>query len=319
MEKRKVIIGLVCAGILVFPLVATNTYQLRLVTIIAINSLAAIGLNLVKGYGGQISVGQHGLYAVGGYATAMLATILGWPPWLSVPSAAIIAGLAGILIGLPSLRVQGAYLAISTLAFAESFRIVLNVSDWAGASLGIANIPPLSIGRFVFDTPGSFYYAVMAITCFAVWVAYNIVNSSLGRALLAVREDPLVASVCGVDLRSYKLLAFTLSAMYGGLAGALQAHVNGFVHPENYTLSLMVMFMLMIVVGGLGSIGGSILGATIVTLLFDLTRAYVNVQMMIFATVLVLSVLFLPGGVVTLFQSDAKWLRRIRAKPNPGE
>jgi branched-chain amino acid transport system permease protein len=311
---KRALIMLAGVGLIGLPFVVTNDYQLRLATFIAINALAAIGLNLVKGFAGQISVGQHGLCAVGGYASAMLSVTLAWPVWLSIPAAVLIAVMAGLVIGLPSLRIQGAYLAIATLAFAESLRIVLNASDWAGASLGISHVPPLGIGGYVFDTPRAFYYAVMAITWFGVWISYNIVRSSLGRALLAIRDDPLVASVAGIELRRYKLIAFSLSAVYGGLAGALQGHVNGFVHPENYTLSLMVMLMLMIVVGGLGSIGGSIIGAIIVTTLFDLTRGYVEIQMILFASILILSVLFLPGGVVTLFRGETRWIRRLRTR-----
>jgi branched-chain amino acid transport system permease protein len=300
------------AFLLLFPLVSTNDYQLRLVTLMAINALAAIGLNLVKGYAGQVSVGQHGLYAVGAYATAILSVKLGLPVWVSIPGAIVAAGIAGVIIGLPSLRISGAYLAIATMGFAESTRIILNSWDWVGSSMGLA-VPPLSIGPLVLDTPIRFYYAVLAVSCGAIWLSFNLVRSSFGRALMAVREDPLAASVGGIDLRHYKLIAFVLSATFGGLAGALQAHVTGFVHPENYTLLLMVMLMLMIVVGGLGSITGSIIGAVVVTLLYDLSRSYVQVQMMIFATVLILTLRYLPGGLISLTEKQT-WRIFIRKK-----
>jgi ABC-type branched-subunit amino acid transport system permease subunit len=315
-RKRAFVLALL-AFLLLFPLVSTNDYQLRLVTLMAINALAAIGLNLVKGYAGQVSVGQHGLYAIGAYATAILSAKLGLPPALSIPGAIAVAGIAGVIVGLPSLRIQGAYLAIATMGFAESVRIILNSWDWAGSSMGLA-VPPLSIGPLLLDTPIRFYYAVLFISCIAIWFSFNLVNSAFGRAMMAVREDPLAASVGGIDLRHYKLIAFVLSATFGGLAGALQAHVTGFVHPDNYTLLLMVMLMLMIVVGGLGSITGSIIGAVVVTLLYDVSRAYVQVQMMIFATVLILALRYLPGGLISLGEKHT-WRfftrKKLAAKP----
>jgi branched-chain amino acid transport system permease protein len=315
--KSLMIAGLIVV-LAIFPFVAFNDYQIRLVTLMAIYSLGAIGLNIVKGYCGQVSVGHHGLYAVGAYTTAVLSAKFGLPIWISLPGAVIAAGLAGVVVGLPSLRVQGAYLAIATLGFAESTRIILNSWDWVGSSMGIS-VPPLSIGPFIFDTPFKFYYVVLAITGAAIWVSYNLVRSDFGRTLLAIREDPLAASVGGVNLGRYKLAAFVLSAAYGGLAGALQAHVTGFVHPDNYTILLMIMLMLMIVVGGLGSITGSIVGAVVVTLLFDVSLSFVQVQMMIFASLLILSLRFLPEGLISLLRSRTWKAMKPRRKLAPGE
>jgi branched-chain amino acid transport system permease protein len=271
-----------------------------MLNVIGINIIAAVGLNVVKGYAGQVNVGHHGLYGIGAYSTALLTLRAGFPSWMSLATAVAMSAFVGVLLGIPAFKLEGAYLALVTLAFGESVRIIANNWDWVGSSIGLPGVPHLAIGRLRLDTPLRFYYAVLAIVGASTWVSWNLVRSATGRAFQALRDDSLAASVIGVDLRRYKLIAFTFGSAYAGLAGALHAHLTGFVHPENYNFRLMVMFMLMVILGGLGSLTGSILGAVIVTLVFDWTRSYREYQMVVFGTAMLLTVRYLPRGIVGL-------------------
>jgi branched-chain amino acid transport system permease protein len=297
---------LLVAVLIPLPLLAANNYQQFLLDLILINVILAVGLNVVKGFAGQVTVGHIALMAVGAYASAVLSTKFGLPFWVALPGAVLIAAAAGLIVGVPSFRLEGAYLALATLGLAESVRIFISATDYLGAAVGYSDIPPPRAFGFVFDTHLSYYYIVMPLAVAGVYFSFCMLRSNVGRAFMALREDPLAAEASGINVRKYKSLAFLVSAIYAGTAGALMAHMTpGFIHPNNYTLVEMVTVLLMVVLGGIGNIFGGIIGAIVVTIVYDLTRDYYMVQLLLFGLVIVLTVMYMPTGIGGLVD---RWL-----------
>ncbi|MCL4768236.1 MAG: branched-chain amino acid ABC transporter permease [Hyphomicrobiaceae bacterium] len=290
------LIGIVV--LLPLPLLMPNAYQQYIVNVILINIILAVGLNIVKGFAGQVTVGHIAIAAIGAYSSAVLSTKVGLPFWLALPSAVLIAGAAGAMIGIPSFRLEGAYLALATLGLAESVRIAISATDALGGAIGYQNIPPPFLFGQPLDTHASYYYVVLPLALTAMYFSFSILRSDIGRAFKALREDPLAAAACGVDVRRYKVIAFVVSALYAGCAGSLLAHMSpGFIHPNSYTITEMVTLLLMVVFGGIGHIWGGVIGAILVTIIYDLTRDYYQYQMAMFGGVVVLTVLYMPKGI----------------------
>jgi branched-chain amino acid transport system permease protein len=293
----------------------TNEYQSFLASLIFINIIVATGLNIVKGYCGQVTVGHVGLYAVGSYTAGCMYLYLGTGLFINLPAAIIITGLFGIIFGVPSLRLEGPYLALATLGGAEAIRLIIENGDFFRATYGISNIPQPEIFGIVFDSPAKYYYVAMPIMLFAIYFSFSILKSSTGRAFMAIREDQISAAASGINVKKYKLLAFIISAMFAGVAGVVYAHLPpGFIHPNNYTVIEMITFLSMVVLGGLGHIWGGIIGAIIITIIYDLTRPLYEYQLFIFGLTIVLVILFMPkgiGGFIDKFFIDKRFKKKI--------
>jgi branched-chain amino acid transport system permease protein len=286
------------AALLLLPLAVLNGYQQYLVDLIMINVVLAVGLNIVKGFAGQVNVGHLALAAVGAYTSAVLSTKFGVPFWFALPLATLATGLVGAVVGVPSFRLEGAYLALATLGLAESVRIFIGVTDYLGASIGYGDIPPPIIAGRRLDSYAEYYYVVMPIAVIGTYLAFTILRSDVGRAFKAIREDPLAAAASGINVRKYKSLAFVLSALYAGCAGSLAAHMApGFIHPDDYNLTRMVIVILMVVLGGLGHVWGGVIGAAAITLVAEWTRAYYQYEFIIFGMIVVLTMMYLPRGI----------------------
>jgi len=286
------------AALLLLPLAVLNGYQQYLVDLIMINVVLAVGLNIVKGFAGQVNVGHLALAAVGAYTSAVLSTKFGVPFWFALPLATLATGLVGAVVGVPSFRLEGAYLALATLGLAESVRIFIGVTDYLGASIGYGDIPPPIIAGRRLDSYAEYYYVVMPIAVVGTYLAFTILRSDVGRAFKAIREDPLAAAASGINVRKYKSLAFVLSALYAGCAGSLAAHMApGFIHPDDYNLTRMVIVILMVVLGGLGHVWGGVIGAAAITLVAEWTRAYYQYEFIIFGMIVVLTMMYLPRGI----------------------
>ncbi len=284
--------------LLTLPKIVQNNYQVYLINYSCIMIILATGLNIVKGFCGQVTVGHVALYAVGAYTSAILSTKLGMPFWICLPLAVVAAVIAGAIVGIPSLRLEGAYLALATLAFAQAVEVYIRVTSFLGAASGIGGIRPPEFFGIVLKTYPSYFYLVMPIMLVAVYASFAILRSATGRAFMAVREDPLSAAATGVNVKRYKITAFMLSAVYAGVAGSLYAHmVPGYVHPNNFTVIEMVTVLLMVVLGGIGNVWGGIIGAIIVTIVADLTRDFYFYQLLLFGLVIVGTVLFMPKGI----------------------
>jgi len=265
--------------------------------------LLCVGLNIVKGFCGQVTVGHIGLYAIGAVSSALLALNYGLSFWVSAPLAMLITGFAGIIVGLPSVRLEGAYLALATLGLGESVRIMIAVTPALGSSTGIMLIPAPVIGDFVFDSFERYYYLVMTVALLGIYLSFAILRSATGRAFQAIREDPIAASVVGINVTMYKLLAFVISALYAGLGGALFAHMPpGYIHHNNFTIIEMITLLLMVVLGGIGNIWGGVIGAIVVTVIYDQTKDYYFYQPLIFGISMVLLVVFMPRGIGGLIE-----------------
>lgn len=297
------------------PWLARNEYQVYLLDYTCVMILLSVGLNIVKGFAGQVTVGHIGLFAIGAYSSAILSLNFGLPFWLSLPSAVAITAAAGVVVGIPSFRLEGAYLALATLGLAESVRTFINVTPYLGMMMGIGDIPAPAIGDFTFDTWTRYWFLLMPVTLLGIYFSFGILRSRVGHAFKALREDPIAAAAAGINVRRYKLLAFVISAIYAGFAGGLIAHMPpGFINPNNFTLLEMVTLLLMVVVGGIGNIWGGIIGAILVTIVFDLTRDYPWHQLVLFGGVIVLTVRFMPKGIGGLIERYLVTRRFIAAR-----
>lgn len=310
---------LVFVAMLPLPHLAVNTYQQFVLNVILINIILAVGLNIVKGFAGQVTVGHIALSAIGAYASAVFSVKFGLPFWVALPIAVVVAGAAGALVGVPSFRLEGAYLALATLGLAESIRIFISATDYLGSAVGFGDIPPPILFGYPLRSYVAYYYVVMPIALLAIYFSFAILRSDIGRSFKALREDPLAAAACGVDVRKYKLIAFVVSALFAGCAGALKAHMfPGFINPNNYMIDQMVSLLLMVVFGGIGHIWGGIVGAIVVTIIDDLTQDYYQYRMLIFGSIIVFVVMYMPkgiGGIIDQYINERRFvaIRKARA------
>ena len=293
-------------SLLVAPLILDEYFLLQM-NFVLIYVIAGVGLMLLTGYTGQISLGHAAFFAAGAYTETILINA-GVPFLISLPVAGLFAGVVGILVGLPALRLAGIYLAIATLAF--GFIVEEILARWesvTGGNTGLF-VENITIAGLGFDVEWRFYYLALAITILVILAAINILRSPTGRAMIAVRDSEIAAQSMGVHLTKYKTVAFAISAAFTGIAGALYAHKLMFISPESFTILLSIEFLLLVVVGGLGSIHGAVFGAifiivlpqTIVLLKDVLPTALAEqtgLQTGIFGLVIILFMLFEPQGL----------------------
>ena len=300
-----------------FPLFA-NRYLLGLMIMIATSLIAVHGLNILVGYCGQISVGHTAFIAVGAYTSAILCADMGLSFWIALPMAGIMAGVVGLLFGLPSLRVKGLYLALATLA--AQFIIgycILQFGDLTGGCFG-HKAPSPHIGGIVIHSTQSWYWLIMGITVLMTFFAKNLARTRVGRAFIAVRDNDLAAQVMGVNLYTYKLLAFFIGCFYAGISGSLWAHYIGIAHPDSYTMMESVWYLGMIIVGGMGSTMGAIYGTVFIRLLGELVtwtspmlgnvfpaiggQVFASLGLITYGLVIILFLVFEPRGLAHRWQ-----------------
>ena len=283
-----------------WPLVAPK-YLVFLGTLVAINAIVAIGLNLLSGYTNQLSFGHAGFLAIGAYVSALVTIHL---PALPVPLTLLVAGLAtglvGLALGIPCLRLEGLYLAMATLAF--GFVVIEAITNLEGLTRGNdgLRVPVTRIGPWVLDTDASRYYLAVAVAAGMILAALNVTATRTGRAFLAIRTSEIAAQASGINAAAYKTIAFVLSAFYTGVAGGLFAFVVGFLSPDAFDVFLSVDFLVMIILGGLGSVFGSVAGAAIVTVLNDSLAGLQAYRPLIFGAIMIACMLFMPGGLAAL-------------------
>ena len=241
--------------------------NLDMLMFIGISIIAVHGLNILTGYCGQISVGHTAFLAVGAYTSAIMVGDHGISFWIALPCAGLIAGLVGLIFGLPALRVKGFYLALATLAALFIIKYcILQFSDFTGGSYG-HKAPPPTIGNLVIDSVFQWYWLIIGFAVLMTYFAKNLVRTKVGRAFIAIRDNDLAAEVMGVSVYRYKLVAFFIGCFYAGIAGSLWAHYTGIAHPDAYTLGESVWYLGMIIIGGMGSITGGIMGVLFLRLL----------------------------------------------------
>jgi len=252
-------------GLLVLPWLAPN-YHLYVANCMAINVIVAVGLNVLVGYTGQISLGHAGFFAIGSYGTVVLMVQWGTPFFVALPCAAAAAAAAGCLLAIPALRLEGPYLAIATLAFGLTVTQLIGRWGFLGGHMGL-KAPVLTLFGWQFSGDRPLYYVVVLIAVALTVAARNLMKTRVGRALTAIRESHVAAGAMGVDLARYKTLAFAVSAFYAGVGGGLMAFVLGYINPSAFSLILSIQFLAMVVIGGLGCVWGSVMGAVLFTFL----------------------------------------------------
>ena len=281
-----------------------GAYNYQILVLIGVNIILAVSLNLINGFTGQFSIGHAGFYAVGAYTSAALVRYAGPPVRVLVSSlpavaqdavlllmgllgAALVAGLAGLAVGIPSLRLRGDYLAIVTLGFGEIIRVLILNIDAIGGARGFSGIPQLSNFFWV--------YLFVLITIATV---HNLVDSSYGRAFVSIRDDEIAAEAMGVDTTRFKVLSFVISSMFAGIAGGLFGHFTMYLHPNSFTFVASFYVIIMIVIGGLGSIEGAVLGAVVFTVVLEMFRGFGAFRLINFSVLLVLIMIYRPEGLL---------------------
>lgn len=295
-------IGLIIlAGIFIFTLFDQGPYIMYVVNLSIINMIAVIGLNIVTGMAGQLNAGHVAFYGIGAYSSALLTLNLKYSFWVALPISAIFAGFFGIILGIPSIRVGGKYLALVTLGFGEIMRLVFLNSKITKGYSGLTNIPVPTFFNVKFSNASSYFYLVFSILIICFMINRRIKFSRLGRALISIREDQLAAETFGINSASIKIVAFCLSGIFGGIAGSLYAHMLHYVSPDGFQFEGSILFLTMVIVGGLGTISGPLIGGIILTFLPEILRMFGIFRLIFYGFIILFFVIVMPHGIVGNF------------------
>jgi branched-chain amino acid transport system permease protein len=292
-----VVVG-VAAAVLLMPLVLHSNFYLRIVTLVFIFALAVVGLNLLMGFAGQVSLGHAGFFGIGAYAVAAGPTSLGIPSWVALIAGALGAGLIAFVIGRPVLRLRGHYLAVATLGLGLLVALLFNnEAAWTGGPDGMP-VPRLHFLGWRVYGPHAWYWVAGISLVIGVWIAANVVASPTGRALRSIHDSEVAARMLGVDVSRYKLFAFVLSAVFAAIAGSYLALFDGLVTPQEAGFLRSIEFVTMAVLGGLGSIFGSIVGAAMLVVLPQVLTVFHNYEHIMLGLVMIVVMVFLPQGII---------------------
>lgn len=299
MGKKNILSLLILAGvILALPLGLGNSYYLNVLVFVGIYSLITIGLSLLMGYTGQISLGHAAFFGLGAYTSGVLSTKFGVSPWLALLAAIFVTGGIAFLIGAPALKLKGHYLAMATLAFGYIVFIVFNqASSLTGGPSGFGQIPRFRLGNFLLRSDVHYYYLVWTLVIVVLLVSLNIIHSRVGRALRSIHEGELTANIMGVNTAKYKIQVFVLSAVYASLAGSLYAHFITFLNPTPFGFHFSIVLVAMVAVGGMASVWGAMIGAALLTILPEYLRAFQDYDILIYGSILLVIMMFLPQGL----------------------
>ena len=294
------------------PLLTRDPYLLHILVLGGIYVILAIGMNIITGYCGQINLGMAGFFAVGAYTSALLTSRLSLSFWLALPISALVAGIAGVLVGVPALKVRGGvYLVLITTSFAGIVQVILN--QWVSLTkgpMGIVGIPAPAIGNVLIYERIHWFYLTYAIVAVIVFLAIRLVGSRIGRSFVALRESETSAQSIGISPAFYKVLAFVCSAVLAGIAGSIYAHYMTTISPDAFGFNLSVLALIMIVVGGIGSIPGSIVGGVTMALFPEWLRALGPYQSVAYAVGIILAVVFLPKGLLMMGVDAVQLIRK---------
>jgi branched-chain amino acid transport system permease protein len=297
-KKNFLIVIAFALAVAALPLAVRNAYYIGVLVFVAIYALITIGLSLLMGYAGQISLGHAAFFGLGAYTSGLLTTRLGWNPWMAFIAATFLSAAIATIIGVPTLRLRGHYLAMATLGFGEIVYIFFNSTvELTGGPSGFGNIPRLSIAGFAFDNDVRFYYLAWFFVVMVIVCSLNVINSRVGRALRSIHGSELAANTMGVNTIRYKVQVFVLSAIYGSIAGSLYAHFVTFISPTSFGLMASILLVTMVVIGGMASIWGAILGAAILTFLPEYLRGLEDYSVLIYGLLLMGIMIFVPRGL----------------------
>lgn len=284
--------------IMMAPQFFAGGYLMNVLVFVGINTMLAIALNLLLGYAGQISLGHAGFFGLGAYLSGIMTATYSLNPWVAMPIAAAAVGCLAFVIGFPILKLKGHYLAMATLGLGIIFFIIFNETyEWTGGPSGLSGIPNFELAGISFNSDVKNFYLVWCMALGVMLFSINLANSRVGRALRAVHDSEVAAQVLGVNSRLLKVQIFALSAIISSLAGSLYAHTMTFISPTSFGFNFSIELLTMVVIGGLGSVYGSFLGAALLTLLPEFLRGANDYDIIIYGALLVLMVMYMPGGL----------------------
>jgi len=294
------------------PLVVTNRYYLNVMIFIGIHTLLVVGLNLLMGYAGQISLGHAAFFGLGAYTSGILTSTYQVGPWPAMLAAIVLTVAVALLVGVPALKLTGYYLAMATLGFGIIVHICFKeFVGLTGGPSGLVGIPTLNIGGAVLDEPGTYYYLVWGATLGAIALSLNIVDSRVGRALRAIHDSEPAARATGISTSRLKIWVFALSAVYASVAGSLYAHFITFISPGSFGFMFSIKLVTMCVVGGMASIWGAVFGAATLTLLPEVLAVFHDYDIVVFGLILMVVMIFMPQGLTRgVLDLWGKWVFR---------
>ncbi len=298
---KSALIAVAAVILLLFPLVASSRYQVHIVNMAGLYVLMSLGLNLAMGYTGQINLALGAFMGVGAYTAALLNTRFGVPIWVNLPLGMLFSGIVGALIALPMLKVKSHYLALVTIGLAETINIIMVNETWlTEGPLGISAIAMPEFFGIPLDGAERFYYLILFCVVTGYLAARQITSHRIGRSFMAIRDNDVAAKAMGVNISKYQVLANAICGVYCGVAGVLYAHMSTYISPDIFEFKTALFVLTMTMIGGMGSLSGSIVGGLALPLVQEYFRAFRNWQLVGFGLAIMIVVLFLPGGVVGL-------------------
>lgn len=300
-------LGLLLLVLLVTPAFLDGLYHYDLAILVGINATVVIGLNLLVGYAGQISLGHAAFFGLGAYSSAVLTSRYEWTPLLALAAGVILVGVIAFVIARPILRLKGHYLAMATLGLGMIIYLVITSEAWLTGGPDGIDVPMLEVFGFQVASEQSWYWIIAAILVLTYWLALNLIDSPVGRALRAVHGSEIAATTAGIDVTGYKVLIFVVSAVVAAFMGGLYAFYSGFVTPSLAGFMHSMEFVVMVVFGGMASVIGSVVGAVILTLLPQFLTSFADYEWLAYGAILMLVMIFMPKGLVPTLEG---WLRR---------
>lgn len=298
-QKDNLCFGILAVIIMVIPVFVESKYYFIVLNVIGLNTIVVVGLNLLIGFAGQISLGHAAFYGLGSYFSGTLTVNYGFPLWPAMLSGMLATGAIAYLIGYPSLKLRGHYLVMATLGFGIIINILMGeLEQFTGGHDGLMGIPPLAIGGLAFDNDLKNFYLIWSFVFLFMLLARNLINSRVGRALRAIKGSEVAANSLGVNTADYKVKVFVLSAMFASISGSLYAHYITFISPSSYDFYYSIQVVTMVIVGGMGSLWGSLFGAGILTFISEALHIAKQYHVIAHGIFLCLVLVFLPEGIL---------------------
>lgn len=298
-QKDILCFGILAVIIMVIPVFVESKYYFIVLNVIGLNTIVVVGLNLLIGFAGQISLGHAAFYGLGSYFSGTLTVNYGFPLWPAMLSGMLATGAIAYLIGYPSLKLRGHYLVMATLGFGIIINILMGeLEQFTGGHDGLMGIPPLAVGGLAFDNDLKNFYLIWSFVFLFMLLARNLINSRVGRALRAIKGSEVAANSLGVNTADYKVKVFVLSAMFASISGSLYAHYITFISPSSYDFYYSIQVVTMVIVGGMGSLWGSLFGAGILTFISEALHVAKQYHVIAYGIFLCLVLVFLPEGIL---------------------
>ncbi|MGA2518173.1 MAG: branched-chain amino acid ABC transporter permease [Thermodesulfobacteriota bacterium] len=308
-NRRAVFILMICLGI--FPFFIRSDYYLSIMIFIGINAIIVMGLSLLMGYAGQISLGHAAFFGIGAYCSGVLTVKLGFSIFTAFFCGIFLSTIMAMAIAIPTLKLKGHYLAVATLGFGEIIYVIFNeLLEITGGPSGLSGIPSIHFFGYSFKGGWRYFYLVWTVAILLLIFSLNIIHSRIGRALRAVHGSEVAAQAMGVNVSQFKIQVFVLSAIYASVAGTLYAHFVTFISPSTFSLFVSILLLMMVVIGGGGSIWGALLGAGILTVLPESLRAFRDFDILVYGIILMTILLFMPEGIFKGLTLSLIWMRK---------